>query len=82
MRINQVKRLKELKIEKRTIILYESPHRIQKTLRDIHEIFGDKEIACARELTKKFEEIKRGNVSSLVAHFEKSKPRGEFIIII
>ena len=76
------KRLKELSAQKNTIILYESPHRILKTLKDIQDIFGDKEIACARELTKKFEEIKRGSASSLLAHFEKNKPRGEFIIII
>lgn len=76
------KRLKELSGEKRTIVLYESPHRIQKALKDILEIFGDIQIACARELTKKFEEVRREKVSSLVEHFANTKPRGEFIIII
>ncbi len=76
------KRLKELSKEKGTIILYESPHRIVKTLKDINEIFGDIKIACARELTKKFEEIRRENVSALSEHFEKTKPRGEFILIL
>jgi len=76
------KRLKELAGEKRTIILYESPHRIQKTLKDILEIFGDREIAVLRELTKKFEEVLREKTSKLITHFENTRPRGEFIIII
>ena len=76
------KSLKKLSLQKKTLILYESPHRITKTLKDIQDIFGDIKIACARELTKKFEEIRRDSVSSLAAHFEKTKPRGEFIIVI
>lgn len=76
------KRLRELSGEKRTIILYESPHRIQKTLKDILDIFGDKEIAVMRELTKKFEEVRREKTSKLITHFENTRPRGEFIIII
>ena len=76
------KRLKELKEEKRTIVLYESPHRITKMLADLLDIFGDVEIALARELTKKFEEIKREKVSALLQHFTATAPRGEFILII
>ena len=75
-------RLKILSEEKRTIIIYESPHRITKTLKDILEVFGDIKIACARELTKKFEEVLRDNVTALISHFEKIKPRGEFMIVI
>lgn len=75
------KRLKELSGEKRTIILYESPHRIQKTLADILEIFGDVQLVVAREVTKKFEEIRREKASALVEHFTTTKPRGEFIVI-
>jgi len=76
------KRLGELSKEKRTIVFYESPHRILKTLKDVLDIYGDIKISCARELTKKFEEIKRDKVSTLITHFEKTKPRGEFIIVI
>lgn len=78
-RKNQLKELLELE---KTIIIYESPHRILKTLSDIQEVFGDIDIACARELTKKFEEVKRDKVSALITHFETTKPRGEFIIVI
>ena len=75
-------RLKTLKAERRTVVIYESPHRILKLLSDILEVYGDVEVALARELTKKFEEIRRGKVSLLLAHFKSTKPKGEFIVII
>ena len=75
-------RLKALAQEKRTVILYESCHRILSTLEDINTIFGDKEIAVVRELTKKFEEVKRDKASNLIEHFKKGKPRGEFVLVI
>ncbi len=78
-RKNQLKRLKD---EKRTIILYESPHRIIKLLKNILEIYGDVEAVLARELTKKFEEIRREKISSLLEHLSLSKPKGEFIVIL
>lgn len=74
--------LKKLYNEKRTVVLYESPHRIMKLLEDIIEVYGDIEIVLARELTKKFEEIKREKTSILSAHFKSSKPKGEFIIVL
>lgn len=76
------KQLNKLRKETRTIILYESPHRLLKLLNDILEILGDRQIVCARELTKKFEEVKRARVSELIEHFGKSKPRGEFIVVL
>lgn len=76
------KRLELLKNEKRTIIIYESCHRITKLLKDILDIMGDREIVLARELTKKFEEIKREKTSSLLEYFSDIKPRGEFVTII
>jgi 16S rRNA (cytidine1402-2'-O)-methyltransferase len=76
------KRLEELKSENRTVVLYESPHRIEKMLTDILEIFGDIDISMARELTKKFEEIKRKKVSSLINDLKDAPPRGEFIVIL
>jgi 16S rRNA (cytidine1402-2'-O)-methyltransferase len=75
------KRLEALKTEERTVILYEAPHRLLKTLREIREILGDVSMACARELTKKFEEVRRGTASELLAHFEHHPPRGEFVLV-
>lgn len=65
-----------------TLVFYESPYRILKTLRDLSEIFGSRRIAIARELTKKFEEVLRGTPAELLAHFEKKPPRGEFVIVV
>ncbi|MDO8525553.1 MAG: 16S rRNA (cytidine(1402)-2'-O)-methyltransferase [Candidatus Omnitrophota bacterium] len=78
-RKNQLKKLRE---EGRTVVLYESPHRILKLFEDILEIYGDVEIALARELTKKFEEVRREHVSASIAHFTSHPPKGEFIVII
>ncbi len=78
-RQNKLKKLKQLKT---TLVLYESCHRIIACLQDIQAVFGDIEIACCRELTKKFEEIKRQPASQLIRHFQSTKPLGEFAIII
>lgn len=78
-RKNQLTKLKE---EGRTAVLYESPHRIVQFLEDALEVYGDVEIVLARELTKKFEELRREKVSSSIAHFRSTKPKGEFIVII
>ena len=75
-------RLKEISRLKHTVVFYESSHRIIKTLQDIHEVFGDKEIACCRELTKKFEEIKRGSAKDILEEFKLKEPRGEFVVVI
>lgn len=74
--------LKEMKKENRTIVLYESPHRLMKLLEDILEIFGDIEVVCVREATKKFEEIKREKADVLIEHFKQRRPRGEFVVIL
>ena len=76
------KRITELINEKRTLIFYESPHRFLETLSDLLSIFGDRRACIARELTKKFEEVRRGNLSEIKEHYETSKPRGEFVIIL
>jgi len=78
----RMKKLNQLKEEKRTIVLYEAPHRIKKILPEIREIMGDRRIALARELTKKFEEIIRGRVSEVEGVFQKKEPRGEFTLVI
>lgn len=76
------KKLEQFKGEERTIIFYESPHRIVKTLKDIDEILKGSYVVCAREITKKFEEVKEGVASELLDHFSKKKPRGEFVLLI
>ena len=80
--IKRKNQLAKLKTEERTIILYESPHRLLKLLNDILEIFGDADIVLARELTKKFEEIRREKVSASITHFTAHPPKGEFIVIV
>jgi len=75
------RQLEELKDENRTVIVYESPHRIVKLLKDLSDIAGDREVVVARELTKKFEEIRRGKAAELLDHFNAKKPRGEFIVL-
>ena len=73
------RRLEELAQEKRTLIFYESPYRLLKFLDAIKQIFGDRRICVARELTKKFEEIYRGSISRVLL---KIRPQGEFIILV
>lgn len=75
------KRLNELKSLKQTIVFYESPHRILKTLEDMFECLGNRQIAIGREVTKKFEEVLRGDIRALTAKFKASRPRGEFVVI-
>ncbi len=75
------KRLEALKHEARTVILYEAPPRMLKLLREIRELIGDVPAACGRELTKIFEEVQRGPVSALVAHYEAHPPRGECVVV-
>jgi 16S rRNA (cytidine1402-2'-O)-methyltransferase len=75
-------RLRELAVEPRTIILYESPHRLLKTLAELHEHLGNRQAAIARELTKLYEEVKRGKLSELLEHFTTHAVRGEFVLVI
>lgn len=72
--------LKELSEIKMTVIIFESPFRIFKALNEIHEHFGNKEIAVCRELTKKFEQIIRGRVKDILS--KQFKTKGEFVIIV
>jgi 16S rRNA (cytidine1402-2'-O)-methyltransferase len=76
------KRLRELSIEPRTVVLYEAPHRLIRTLSDLQEAFGDRQASICRELTKKFEEINRGTLSELTKIYTDRKILGEFVIII
>ena len=80
--IGRRKRLQELKRLDCTVVFYESPHRIMATLKDIQDIFGDIEIAVMRELTKRFEEIKRLKPGDAIQLYSQHKPRGEFVVVI
>jgi 16S rRNA (cytidine1402-2'-O)-methyltransferase len=75
-------RLEQLARERRTIVLYESPHRILRTLREIHRHMGNRRIVVARELTKKFEEVLRGTVAECADQLSNHPPRGEFVLVI
>ena len=68
--------------EERTLILFESPHRLRRFLEDVLEVMGERDIVIARELTKRFEEVFRGNVSEALQKFRDTEPRGEFTIVI
>ncbi len=68
--------------EERTMIFYESPHRLEDTLKTMIEVFPDRSMAAARELTKKFEEIVRGTPAKVLAHFETEGIRGEFVLLL
>jgi len=81
-RNERLKRLRELREEKSTIIVYEAPHRIRKLLPEIRQVLGDRQIAVARELTKKFEELIRGKVSQMEEIFRQRQPKGEFTLVI
>ncbi|MBI4115497.1 MAG: 16S rRNA (cytidine(1402)-2'-O)-methyltransferase [Candidatus Omnitrophica bacterium] len=76
------KELQKVKEFEETLVFFESPHRIVAALREMREIFGDREAAVCRELTKKFEEVKRGTLNQLSECFAKKKPLGEIVIVI
>ncbi len=75
--------LKMLAEEERTIILYESPHRLVKTLNELATFFGaERQAAVCRELTKMFEETNKNTLAALAAHYEKTPPKGEIVIVV
>ncbi|MBO5133863.1 MAG: 16S rRNA (cytidine(1402)-2'-O)-methyltransferase [Bacteroidaceae bacterium] len=76
-------RLEQLREEPRTMIFYESPYRVVKTLTQFVEVFGaERRVAACREISKLHEECVRGTLTEVVAHFEANEPRGEFVIIV
>jgi len=76
-------KLEQLAAEERTIILYESPHRLVKTLEELKQYFGeDRQAAVCRELTKMFEETRRGTLSGLSLHYNQHPPKGEIVIVL
>jgi 16S rRNA (cytidine1402-2'-O)-methyltransferase len=78
----RVKRLLELAAEKRTMIFYESPHRLKQTLKDILSVFGDRWMLLAKEMTKIYETYYRGNISTVLEKVEESVVKGEYTVLI
>lgn len=75
--------LESLAEEQRTMIFYESPYRVVKTLEQFSEIFGvDRKVSCCREISKVYEESVRGTLAEVIAHFREREPRGEFVIVV
>lgn len=74
--------LDQLTSESRTIILYESPHRIQRILEELYDHLGDRRMALAREMTKLHEDFLRGTISEVLDAFKVNKPRGELVLVI
>ena len=76
-------RLKQWSEETRTVVFYESPHKITKTLSQLQEfVGGERRLSVGRELSKKFEETVRGTVNELILHFTNKAPKGEFVIVL
>ncbi|MEM9805721.1 MAG: 16S rRNA (cytidine(1402)-2'-O)-methyltransferase [Cyanobacteria bacterium P01_D01_bin.56] len=79
----RTERLSQLATEPRTMVIYESPHRLLKTLSDLQIHLGeDRRVTIARELTKRYEEFWRGTIDKAIEHFTTTEPRGEFTIAI
>jgi 16S rRNA (cytidine1402-2'-O)-methyltransferase len=76
---NQLEALKE---EHRTLLFYESPHRIVALLKAIQQLFGERRVAVGREITKVYEEIIRGHVSEVISYFEKKTVKGEIVLVV
>lgn len=76
-------RLQQLASEPRTMVFYESPHRVVKALQQFSEVFGaERPVAVCREISKVHEEVVRGTLTEALAHFTAHEPRGEFVIIV
>lgn len=79
---SRMKHLEEVKNERRTMIFYEAPHKLLRTLADMLEVFGDRKIAIVRELTKIHETVMHATFSEAVEYYKENEPRGEYVLII
>jgi len=75
-------RIAQLKDETRTVVLYESPHRIERTLEELADALGARNAVLARELTKKFEEVRRGTLPGLLDSVKTNPPKGEIVLVV
>lgn len=79
----RMKRLESLREQERTMIFYESPFRVVKTLEQFGEVFGtERQVSVSREISKKFEQTVRGTIAELIEHFKTTEPKGEFVIVL
>lgn len=74
--------LEELKNETRTIIIYEAPHRLARTLKELRETLGNKQLTLCRELTKKYEEADKTTIDQAIEKYNEKEPRGEYVLVI
>lgn len=74
--------LKELKNETRTIIIYEAPHRLARTLKELRETLGNRQLTLCRELTKKYEEADKTTIDRAIEKYNEKEPRGEYVLVI
>ncbi len=81
-RKNRLEHLESLKEDTRTLIFYEAPHKLLTTLKDFYQVFGDREIVLARELTKRFEEYRRTTLFDAIIYYEETPPKGEFVLLL
>ena len=79
---NRFEHLQSIKSDTRTLIFYEAPHKLLTTLHDMLDVFGNRKIVLARELTKKFEEYNRTTIEAALTHYKEFPPKGEFVLII
>lgn len=81
-RKSRMEHLESLRDERRTMIFYEAPHKLQRTLDDLYAVLGDRPIAVVREITKLHEQTLRTTLSGAIAHFRSTPPKGEFVLVI
>ena len=81
-RKSRMDHLESLRDERRTMIFYEAPHKLQRTLDDLYAALGDRPIAVVREITKLHEQTLRTTLSGAIAHFQTTPPKGEFVLVI
>lgn len=78
----RLERLESIKNDTRTLVFYEAPHKLIHTLKDLRDTLGNRRIALARELTKRFEEVVRCTLEEAIEKYEKEAPKGEFVLIL
>lgn len=78
----RIEHLNKLKNEERTMIFYEAPHKLLKTLRDMKAVWGERNITIAREITKHYEQVMYTNFTDALVHFKQVEPKGEFVLVI
>jgi 16S rRNA (cytidine1402-2'-O)-methyltransferase len=79
---NRIKHLEDVKDDVRTLIFYEAPHKLTRTLEDMLKYFGDRKISLVRELTKIYEEVNRTTISEALKYYTENQPKGEFVLVV